>query len=468
MRPWPTSWERGETLHANSWRPFVRPRVLLVEDEAVVGLEVSHRLERLGYEVAGVAPSGNAALEMAGDIAPDIVLMDIFLGGREDGIETASRIRERHGTPIIFLTAHADPATLRRAAAIGPDGFIVKPFDDRELRAALEIALHKSGMERRLRENEHWMATTLKNLGEGLITADPSGLVRFVNPAGEQLLGAAARELLGREFDAVYRASPVVPPSAMPDCPEGRTLALLRCPDGRHIPVEHAVSPILDDEGRSLGKVAVFRDVSQRQRAEQALRESVTTLRRALEGTVNALTVTSEIRDPFTAGHQERVSRLAAALAEGLGMSGEEREGVRVAGLVHDIGKIHVPSEILAKPDLLSEMEWGIVRDHCSVGHDILRDIPFPWPVARMVLEHHERLDGSGYPGGLRGEEVLWGSRVLAVADVVEAMNSHRPYRGAPGMEKALKEIRAGRGIRYDAAVVDACLDIVSSGAFRF
>lgn len=197
---------------------------------------------------------------------------------------------------------------------------------------------------------------------------------------------------------------------------------------------------------------------------EQTLRRSLDHLRRTLEQTVNALAVTSEKRDPFTAGHQQRVSRLAEAIAAELGLSEISREGVRMAGLVHDIGKIHVPSEILAKTESLSALELRIVRGHCQVGYEILKDIPFPWPVARMVLEHHERMDGSGYPSGLRGRDCLQESRILAVADVVEAMTSHRPYRAAHSLEQALEELATRRIERYDPDVVDACTLVCMRG----
>jgi putative nucleotidyltransferase with HDIG domain/PAS domain S-box-containing protein len=449
--------------------PSARPRVLIVEDEAVVALDVRHRLSRLGYGTAGLAVTGEQAVTMAASLAPDVILMDIMLEGSLDGVEAARRIRESPGSPpIVFLTAHSDPATLRRAGDTGPHGYVIKPFDERDLYAALEIALCKSRMERRLAENDRWMAITVRSMGEGLLAADASGRVRVANPMAEALLGRPAAALVGCALDAVYRSAPEASPPSSADGRPGWERAFLRSADGRDIPVEQNRTPILDDRGGMFGTVVVFRDVSHRHQAERALRESVDNLRRTLAETVNALTVTSEKRDPFTAGHQERVSRLACALAGALGLSEEEQEGVRVAGLVHDIGKIHVPSEILAKPEVLSDLEMGIVRDHCAVGHEILKDIPFPWPVARMVLEHHERLDGSGYPGGLNGADTLLASRILVVADVVEAMNSHRPYRVAPGLDEALAEIRSGRGVRYDQDVVDACLELFAAGAFCF
>ncbi len=440
-----------------------KPRVLVVEDEAIVVMDVRRRLERLGYEVAGVTDTGEEALRLAATLAPDLVLLDIMLAGPMDGIAAAAGIREACAAPVVFLTAHTDPETLRRAGEAGPHGYVIKPFEDRELGAALEIALYKSRMERRLAESERWTAMTLAHLGEGVVTAGVDGLVRFANPMAERLLGQASGSMLGRELSLVYRTRR----DRGEECGASGEKVLLCRLDGSCLPVEERCSDILDDRGERLGTVLVFRDLSRRLGVEQALRESVAGLRRALEETVNALTVTSETRDPFTAGHQERVSRLAVAVADALGLDAEAMEGVRVAGLVHDIGKIHVPSEILAKPEALSPIEMGIVREHSQAGYAILRNIPFPWPVARMVLEHHERLDGSGYPHGL-GEETLVVSRILAVADVVEAMTSHRPYRAACGLEAALDELRLGRGTRYDADVVEACRRVFEGGGFRF
>jgi PAS domain S-box-containing protein/putative nucleotidyltransferase with HDIG domain len=443
------------------------PRVLVVEDEAVVAIEIERRLAGLGYAVCGRADSGEAGLVLARTQSPDVVLMDIVLTGVIDGVDAAARIREELAVPVVFLTADSDPATLRRAGAAGPAGYVIKPFEDRELAVALDIALYKSRMERRLRENERWKAVTLQHLGEGVVATDPRGRVRFANPMAEALLGLSVRDMLGCELAGLYRTQDNPDLLTDVDRTERREITLLCRQDGGLVPVEQIRSPLVDEQGQALGAVLVFRDISWRLEAERALRESVAGLRSALKQTVNALAVTSETRDPFSAGHQERVSRLAGVLAGKLGLSEEEQEGVRMAGLVHDIGKIHVPSEVLAKPQRLSAMEMGIVQEHSTVGHAILQGIPFPWPVARMVLEHHERCDGSGYPAGLTRDAVLPGSRILAVADVVEAMTAHRPYRTAWDLETALEHLAAGRDTLFDPDVVDACLALFSREGFR-
>ncbi len=219
------------------------------------------------------------------------------------------------------------------------------------------------------------------------------------------------------------------------------------------------------------GKLAVqgaFLDITDRIRAEEEINQSYIRLRKIFDEMVNALASAVEMRDPFTAGHQQRVAKLASAIAEALNLTEEQNEGIRTAGLIHDIGKIYVPAEILSKPIPLTDAEKSLVQNHAQVGHDILKGIEFPWPVAEIVLQHHERMLGSGYPQGLSGEDILLEARILGVADVVETMYSHRPYRAAFGLDKALREISQNRSILYDPKVVDVCLDLFMNKGFKF
>lgn len=450
--------------------PSVPRRVLLVATAPTGDSGLPARLEALGYVLVGVAASVEEALPLLARVSPDVVLLDVGPARGPAGLTAAGRLRDRCAVPVVFLAAPDDASLLIRAGDTGPYGCVVKPVVPGELAAALQMALYKSTLERRLAERERWTAMTLEYLGEGVLTVDPDDVVRFANPAAARLLGREAGTLLGCKLETVYRTRnewlAVLSDEAATDgCSQG---ALLCRADGRTLAIEETRSPIRDARGHLCGSVVVFHDISRRHRVEQELRRSLDNLRRTLDETVMALTVASEIRDPFTAGHHQRVSRLAYALAVELGFEPETREAVRLAGLVHDIGKIHVPSEILAKPEVLTPIEMGIMRGHSQVGYDILKNIPFPWPVARMVLEHHERQDGSGYPQGLRGEAMLPGSRILAVADVMEAMTMHRPYRAAWSLDTALDEIRTGRGVRYDPDVADACLRLFTRGGFRF
>jgi len=216
------------------------------------------------------------------------------------------------------------------------------------------------------------------------------------------------------------------------------------------------------------GVIKYIRDITYRVEAQHSVEESLKNLRKALNGTVKALANTLESKDPYTAGHQKRVVKLACALARELGESSHYIEGMRVMGFLHDLGKIAIPGEILSKPSRLSEYEFNLIKIHPQAGYDILKEIDFPWPVALAVLQHHERLDGSGYPHGLSGHDIIMEARILAVADVVEAIASHRPYRPALGIEQAMKEISQHQGVLYDAAVVQACLRLLSEKAFTF
>lgn len=196
----------------------------------------------------------------------------------------------------------------------------------------------------------------------------------------------------------------------------------------------------------------------------QKLKNTVESLEKSIDGAVKSMAIIVETRDPYTAGHQQRVADLSAAIARELGLPEDEIEGIRTAGNVHDIGKIKVPAEILTKPGRLTDIEFSIIKTHPEAGYNILKYIEFPWPVSLMALQHHERLDGSGYPHGRKGNDILYGAKIMAVADVVEAMSTHRPYRPSLGIDAALDEIKKHRGTQFDEKVVDACLKVFERG----
>jgi putative nucleotidyltransferase with HDIG domain len=212
--------------------------------------------------------------------------------------------------------------------------------------------------------------------------------------------------------------------------------------------------------------IATLRTRAERRRLEEAQHRSAEQLQRSLLQTIQAIALTVEKRDPYTAGHQQAVARLAAAIARELGLEPGRIEGIRLGAMIHDIGKVYVPAEILNRSGKLSAQEFEIIKSHPQVGYDIIQGVEFPWPVREMVLQHHERLDGSGYPHGLQGDAITPEARILAVADVVEAISAHRPYRPARGLEAALAAIGAGRGTLFDPAAVDACLRLFRDQGF--
>jgi HD-GYP domain-containing protein (c-di-GMP phosphodiesterase class II) len=208
-------------------------------------------------------------------------------------------------------------------------------------------------------------------------------------------------------------------------------------------------------------------EILRRKRAEEELRQTLDSLRKAFGTTIQVMVSAVEARDPYTSGHQIRSADLARAIATQMGLPHEKIDGIRMAGSIHDIGKLSIPAEILSKPTKLSEIEFSLIKEHSQKGYEMLKDVESPWPLAEIVFQHHERLNGSGYPRNLKGDEIIIEARIMAVADVVEAMASHRPYRPALGLNAALEEIEKNRGTLYDAGVADACLILFRKKGFQ-
>ncbi len=364
------------------------------------------------------------------------------------GLESAWTRRD--GT-VLFVRESA-------RAVRGADGKILHyegTVEDVTERKAAEDALRKS-------EAKHRRIT--ENISDVVWTADLDMRTTYISPSIERLLGESVGEHLERNMEDKFPPEDLarihsimveeMEKEKAPDVDRERTRLIearhYRA-DGSLIWISMHMSLIRDDNGVPIGIQGVTRDITKRVEAEEKLRK-------ALQTTIEVLTQTVERRDPYTAGHQRRVADLAGAIASEMGFDPERVEGIRVAGYVHDIGKISVPSEILSKPGKLSDIEKNIIREHPQSGRDILRDVDSDIPLAEIIYQHHERLDGSGYPRGLEGEDILIEARILAVADVVEAMASYRPYRPALGIDEALDEIEKNRGTIYDPEVVDVCL----------
>jgi PAS domain S-box-containing protein/putative nucleotidyltransferase with HDIG domain len=243
---------------------------------------------------------------------------------------------------------------------------------------------------------------------------------------------------------------------------DSEIIGLLQLNDRRRNQFNPEIIRFFEGLGSSIG-IALSR-----MRAEAAVWGALERLHRVTGSVINVIVMAVESRDYYTAGHQKRVSDLARAIASEMGLPSQQVEGIRIAGVVHDLGKISIPAEILSMPRKLNEIEYNLVKMHSKNGYDILREVDFDWPVAQMVYQHHERLDGSGYPRGLKGDDIILEARIIGVADVVEAMASHRPYRPALGIETALEEIAGQRGVLYDPIAVDACLRLFREKGYQF
>jgi PAS domain S-box-containing protein/putative nucleotidyltransferase with HDIG domain len=373
-------------------------------------------------------------------------------GAAVRGAELALDVRCDGQVRRQWLRVGAEPVALN-----GSPHFVVALDDVTETKRA----------EQALRESEHRFADFADNAPAEMWIATRDQECVYANAQLARDVGREAAELVGMRLPDLWgetgeqlRTKPLYDAAARGEV----------CDDLSSWPMNGAERwfrsvffPVGGDEGPSL--VGGFSlDITDEHEAQAEVLRHAERLRRTVEGAVLAMGHVVETRDPYTAGHERRVAELAVALARELGLEPERLEGLRLAALIHDIGKIAVPAEILAKPGRLSEVEFNLIRQHARAGYEILAAIEFDAPVAEIVLQHHERLSGSGYPAGLAGDEILFEARILAVADVVEAMSSHRPYRPALGMARALEEVRRGAGTDYDPEVAAACLQAVEGG----
>ena len=315
--------------------------------------------------------------------------------------------------------------------------------------------------EEALRENEERFRGILEQNVSAVFVVE-RGRLSYVNLRAAEILGYTVQELIGREtIDLIAEPHRPGMAEAMRQLLSGeqktveRSFSVLR-KDGSVADMGgHAIRATLQGKKVILG---MAQDIGERKKAQAEIDRYVERLEHAMQSTLTAVSLMVELRDPYTAGHERRVGELAAAIGAEMGLPEDMIKGLRLAGYVHDIGKISVPAEILSKPSRLTPMEFELIKSHSQSGHDVLKGVDFPWPLAEVILQHHERLDGSGYPRQLKGEEILLEARIMAVADVVEAMSSHRPYRPGLGPDAALEEITRNSGKFYDPQVAAACL----------
>ena len=342
----------------------------------------------------------------------------------------------------------------------GDISFALENFDREALRRQAEADL---------RESENQFRIVVDKNVAAIFMVD-EGRLKMANPRAHVILGYAPGELLGKPaLEIIAEADRAEVTGLLQAVASGeiegieRNFSGLR-KDGSLVDIgARATRTFIDNRPVVLG---VAQDIGERLKAQQEIQHYMERLEQAMMGTVEAVSAMVEMRDPYTAGHERRVGELAAAIGTEMGLPEPTVTGLRMTGYVHDIGKISVPAEILSKPSRLTPIEFEIIKSHARSGHDVLKHVAFPWPLAEVILQHHERMDGSGYPQGLKGGDILLEARIMAVADVVESMASHRPYRAALGIDKALEEIAHNRGRLYDADVADACLRLFREKAY--
>ncbi len=454
-------------------------RALIVDDSEDDALLIIRELKKSGYN------SFYKRVETAGDMKKalqenqwDIILCDYKMP-QFSAPAAIAVLKEAHlDIPIIIISGTIGEETAVECMRLGAYDYLMKtnlsrlcPAVSRELREA-EIRNNKKKAEEALGQSEEKYRNILENIEDGYYEVDLAGNFTFFNNSMCIILGYSRDEMIGMNnrqftdeenakklfevFNRVYRTGE---PAKEFDWQIIRK-------DGAKKYIEASVSLQKDSSDKIRGFRGIVHDITERKLAEGTLQKTLESLKKAVGTTIQVLVSALESRDPYTAGHQFRVAHLACAIAEEMGIVKDKIDGIFLAGSIHDIGKISVPTEILTKPTKLTELEFCLIKEHPQTGYEMLKHVESPWPLAQIVHQHHERIDGSGYPNHLKGNEIIIEARILAVADVVEAMASHRPYRPSLGIEPALGEIRKNKGILFDEAVADACLRLFTEKGY--
>lgn len=337
-------------------------------------------------------------------------------------------------------------------------------------RAMLSVIEDQAMAEQSLRHSEQRFRALAEQSMVGIYTLS-EGRLAYVNPRMAEIFGYETSELIGHtpEFLIAEEDQSRVRENIRRRI-DGEVASLQyefkgRRKDGSSVMIGVNGSAVWIDGHRSI--MGVLQDITDKFKSEQDRRDYVMRIENMITGTVDAMSTMVELRDPYTSGHERRVGLISAAIAAEMGLDEYTQRGLRMAGAVHDVGKLSVPAELLSKPTRLTPLEYELIKVHARAGYDVLKGIDAPWPIAEVAHQHHERIDGSGYPRGLKGDAIILEARILAIADVVESMGSHRPYRPTLGIEQALAEIERGRGTHYDATAVDACLRLFRDKGYR-
>jgi PAS domain S-box-containing protein len=467
--------------------PIEPLRILQVEDNSCDAELVLRELASLPLNLAAKRVYTEAAYRKAlVEFAPDLVLADFSLPNFT-GMDALAILREKNpDTPLVIVTGSLNEETAVACMKMGATDYVLKEHLFKLLpavKSALEkvrILEQKRSAEARLRDSLRNLQAVVDTSPLAITALDLTGKVFLWNPAAERIYGWTEAETLGRMLPTLPEGDAETYLLFLADfAREGGTrtwTGLRKKKSGEFIQAKiHAALLRREASGEPYGIMAVIEDETERIAAEAALKSSreelsrsLEQIRRSWEQTIAVMAGLVELRDPYTAGHQRGVALLATSIARRMKLGEDRVRGVYLAATIHDVGKINVPAEILSKPGRLSQLETNLVRTHPQAGWEALKDIDVPWPLAEIVYQHHERMDGSGYPRGLAETDILLEARIIAVADVVEAMSNHRPYRAAFGVVSALEEIRSGSGRLYDPAVVKTCCEVFEEEGFSF
>jgi len=430
--------------------------ILIIDDNEDIRKNLKIIFNRKGYKIDTVG-TAQEALKKAHKKYFNIALIEFKLSDME-GTILLSKLKELYPKMIcLIITAYAFLQNVRMAERINADGYFIKPLIIEDVLYRIEKILKEQRVEKKLKESEEKYRALFENTGTATMIIEEDETISMINTQGEKLSGYSKEEIENK-----MKLTDFVIPE---DMEKIKKYHIARKKAGENPPTKYEFH-FIDKKSKikniflkvgimpgSKKSIASLIDITENKKSEERLKKT-------MDAAIDTISKIVEAKDPYTAGHQQRVSLLATAIAKELNLSPDKVEEIRIASLIHDIGKISIPAEILSKSTTLSDIEFSLVKGHSQIGYDILKSIDFSYPVAQIVLQHHERLDGSGYPNNLKGDEILLEAKIIGVADIVEAMSSHRPYRPALGIDAALEEITKNKAILYDSKVVDACLKI--------
>jgi len=470
--------ERVPSTLISDMNQSVPSKVLLVAEDRVE----QDRLQELlaDHYTLEAAADLEETLQKVVVFEPQVII--IHLQGPETKAHSLCRairgIASGHTLKIMLTARASDMENRRQAYLAGADDILPTPFGAQELNAKVRLFTASGVLQNRVRPEPtsvgHFSSVIENTPLVAIKGFDPRGVITHWNKTCEQIYGYSAGEAVGKRPQDFIQDEGVVNELEAGLKTIGRTGQAslpkewsIHTRTGEKRWLYSTMFPVLEKGGVE----AVFCmdvDITPRIWVEEDRRLGYEKLRRALNGTIKAMALTVEIRDPYTAGHMQRVAELAQFIAGEMGMAQSNIDAIRLAASLHDIGKISIPAEILSKPRRLTRAEFELVKEHPQVGYDILKPIEFPWPLAEIVFQHHECLDGSGYPRGISREDILIEASIITVADVVESISNHRPYRPSLGLDLALNEIREQRDIKYHPDAVDACLTLFMEKHYQF
>jgi PAS domain S-box-containing protein len=455
-------------------------RVLMLEDSENDALLTIRALKKGGYEPEYMRMETAEAMRTAlQEKTWDLILCDYQMP-QFNGLTAVALLKEAGiDIPLIIVSGAIGEEMAVECMRLGARDYIMKgnlsrlaSAVDRELKEA-ESRRQRKRAEKKLLESEGKYRNILESIQDGYFEVDIAGNITFFNDSVCRMVGITRAEMMGMNYRQytdkensrlLYQAFNKVFRTEEPS--KGTSYEIIG-KDGTKLSIESIVSLIKNTSGQPIGFRGIMRNITERKLADEKLQQTLESLRKAVGTTIQVLAYAVETRDPYTAGHQVRSADLARTIGTEIGLPQDKIDAIRIAGSIHDIGKLSIPAEILSKPNKLSDIEFSLIKEHARKGYEMLKDVESPWPLAEIVYQHHERMDGSGYPRNLKGEAILIEARILAVADVMEAMASHRPYRPGLGIDAALNEIEKNKGIFYDDAVASACLRLFREKGFQ-